>query len=46
MAMFMLHLIIEAMNNKIAKFVTWGVAVLIMLAADILLTIFIPTIYR
>lgn len=45
LAVFMLHIIYDTVNSRIAKYVTWAIAVLLMLAADIVLTIFIPTIY-
>lgn len=44
--MFMLHLIYDTLNSRIVKYVTWAIAVALMLAADILLLIFIPTIYQ
>jgi hypothetical protein len=45
LAVFMLHIIYDTVNSRIVKYVTWAIAVLLMLAADIVLTIFIPTIY-
>lgn len=45
MSLFILHLIYQS-PNRIIKYVSWGVSLLIMLAVDILLTIFIPTIYQ
>lgn len=46
LAMFMLQLIFDTLNSRIVKYVTWAVALSLMLAADILLTIFLPTIYQ
>jgi hypothetical protein len=45
MALFMLHLVIDG-TNKILKFASCGGALLIMLAADILLTIFEQQFYQ
>lgn len=44
-ALFMLHLIFEA-TNRILKYVSWAVALLIMLTVDILLTIFVWNYYQ
>lgn len=46
MGMFMLHLVYDTVNSRIVKYVSWAVALLLMVAADILLTVFIPKIYQ
>lgn len=45
LAMFQLHLIFDA-PNRILKYVSWGVSLALMLAGDILLTVYLPAVYQ
>lgn len=45
LCMFILNVIYHN-NNRILKYISWAITVIILLAVDILLTIFIPNIYK